>query len=229
MEKTVSPLHQLVASLRETYIFIISGPSGAGKGSLLKVIREIWGEYFGMPISVTTRKPRPGEENGKDYYFVSREEFRQMVKRDKFAEWAEVHNNLYGTLRSELDRIKESGKSVLLEINVKGRENLKANLPDGNIVDIFIAPPTIEVLKERIVGRAPISEEELVTRLQTAREEMPHALSYRHVVVNDVQFVSEVLVSAIFNYYLSAREGDVVELASELQRVEEESRKLILC
>lgn len=166
-------------------LFLVSAPSGAGKTTLCKNLRMT--PDFIYSISCTTRKPRQGEENGKDYYFLSEKEFDQKVQAGEFLEHASVHLYRYGTLRAPILKAIESGVDVLLDVDVQGAENVrncgnKAIME--NLVDIFIFPPSLEELDRRLRHRATETEAELKVRLETAIREMKQWDRYKYVIVS---------------------------------------------
>jgi len=170
-------------------ILILSGPSGSGKSTIYKAaIGGLGGIEFS--VSCTTRQPRPGEVDGRDYYFISRERFDALVAEDAFAEHAEVHGNCYGTLKSELlDRVRR-GIDVLLDIDVQGAARLRTLCADSAefcqaCEFIFIMPPSFEELERRLRARGTETEESILRRLANAKGEMAHANEYDHVIVND--------------------------------------------
>jgi len=163
-------------------VFIVSAPSGAGKHTILRQAMER-DPNLEYSISATTRRPRPGEKNGKEYYFMDRTEFMRRVEADEFDEWAEVHGNLYGTLRTELMRRTASGKDVILELDVQGMRNFKAVRKDA--VTIFIMPPSLAELERRLRLRGANDEEDLALRLCNARAEIAAKDAFDYVVVND--------------------------------------------
>ena len=174
---------------RTGMILILSGPSGSGKSSIYKAaIGGIGGIEFS--VSCTTRRPRPGEIDGRDYYFISREKFDSLVAEHAFAEHAEVHGNCYGTLKSELTGRIRRGIDVLLDIDVQGAAQLRALCSDSSefcraCVFIFIMPPSFEELERRLRTRGTETEESILRRLANAKGEMEHAGEYDHVIVND--------------------------------------------
>ncbi|MDR2176394.1 MAG: guanylate kinase [Synergistaceae bacterium] len=169
-------------NVRKGRLFILAGPSGAGKGTLrTRALSDI--EDLTYSISCTTRAPRPGEREGADYRFLSREDFEDRVKRGLFLEHALVHGNLYGTLRGDVERETAAGRDVLLEIDVQGAECVRRLVPD--CVMLFIAPPSLEVLEARLRGRGTESEETIGLRLENAKKEMARAAEYDRVIVND--------------------------------------------
>ena len=161
---------------------ILSAPSGGGKTTIAKALLKRR-EDLGYSISATTRKPREGEIPEKDYYFLSRAEFLAKRDRGEFAESAEVHGNLYGTLRTEVLRVLESGRHVLMDIDVQGAMQFTRVFPQA--VTIFILPPSAEVLLERLKKRRTESPQELAERLQSALQELQSVDEYEYVVVND--------------------------------------------
>lgn len=174
---------------RTGMILILSGPSGSGKSSIYKAaIGDLGGIEFS--VSCTTRQPRPGEVDGRDYYFITREKFDALVAENAFAEHAEVHGNCYGTLKSELlDRVRR-GIDVLLDIDIQGAAQLRALCSDSSefceaCEFIFIMPPSFEELERRLRARGTETEESILRRLANAKGEMEHAGEYDHVIVND--------------------------------------------
>ncbi len=158
--------------------FVITGPSGVGKGTLIRLLRERFPELE-LSVSATTRAPRPGEQDGVDYWFLAADEFERRVQAGEFVEHAEYSGNRYGTLRSEL----EKDAPVLLEIEVQGARQVRETMPDA--VQIFIRPPSDDALKDRLVGRGTDTHEEVQARLQVAEDELAAAGEFGHVVVND--------------------------------------------
>lgn len=163
-------------------LFVISGPSGAGKGTLLAELRKQRPD-LGLTVSATTRSPRPGEVDGTSYYFLSDEEFRRRIAAGEFVEWAEVHGHLYGTLVSEVKRLLAKGHSLVLEIDVQGALNVRKVYPAAVLV--FIEPPSLQVLEERLRGRGTEDEASIELRLKNARHEMELADQYDVRIVND--------------------------------------------
>jgi guanylate kinase len=161
---------------------ILSAPSGGGKTTIAKALLARRDD-LGYSVSCTTRVPRPGEIPGRDYYFMSRAEFLAERELGAFAESAEVHGNLYGTLRREVDRVIAAGQHVVMDIDVQGAVQFMRAFPQS--VTIFILPPTAEVLLERLRGRQTESAAQLASRLQSALQELQHVDEYEYVVVND--------------------------------------------
>ena len=161
-------------------MIVISGPSGSGKTSICRKLLDDPRVQFS--VSATTRKPRAGEVDGRDYHFVTPEWFRQQIRAGNFIEHAEVHGNMYGTLREPVDRALDEGRFYLLEIDVQGALQLKALDEPG--VYVFISPPDMEELRRRLVGRATDAPEVIERRLQKAEDEYRERVKYDHVVVN---------------------------------------------
>lgn len=163
-------------------IFIISAPSGAGKHCVLEKVLEMDSNVV-YSVSSTTRAPRSNEQDGRDYYFFQREEFLRQVGEGRFAEWAEVHGNLYGTLKAELERKVKSGKDVVLQLDVQGTRNLKEAFPKA--VTIFLMPPSLAELERRLRKRGMNGEADIALRLKNAESEIGHCHAYDFIVVND--------------------------------------------
>jgi guanylate kinase len=163
-------------------VFVITGPSGVGKGTLIRTLLERIPELE-LSVSATTRKPRPGEEDGVAYHFLTDEEFARRVELGDFVEHASYSGRRYGTLRSELERRTADGAPVVLEIEVQGARQIKQTMPEA--VRIFIAPPSEDALRTRLIGRGTDDPEQIEARLETAREELLAKDEFAHVVVND--------------------------------------------
>jgi guanylate kinase len=163
-------------------VIVITGPSGVGKGTLIRTLRERMPELQ-LSVSATTRRPRPGETQGVDYHFMSPPEFEQHVLDGGFVEHADYAGARYGTLRSELETRRVSGSPVLLEIEVQGARQVRQRMPEA--VQIFIVPPSVDALRARLVGRGADAPDQIEARLRTAREELGAQDEFDLVVVND--------------------------------------------
>jgi guanylate kinase len=163
-------------------VFVITGPSGVGKGTLIRGLMERLPQLQ-LSVSATTRVARPGELDGRDYHFLSPEEFELRVRAGDFVEHADYAGRRYGTLRSELDDRVQAGVPVVLEIEVQGARQVRAAMPEA--LQVFIAPPSLDALRTRLIGRGSDGPEEVERRLGVAREELGAQSEFAHVVVND--------------------------------------------
>jgi guanylate kinase len=166
---------------KDGLLFVISAPSGAGKTTLCKALTDSL-ENLRHSISYTTRKPRIGELDGREYYFATEERFRDMARAGDFAEWAQVHSNLYGTSRRVLDEMRTEGIDVILDIDTQGAKQIKEKYRES--VFIFIMPPSLEILEERLRNRKSDHEEEIKKRMLRAREEIKDYAMYDYIIVN---------------------------------------------
>ncbi len=182
---------------------ILSAPSGAGKTTIARALLKRRSD-LGYSVSCTTRSPRRGEVDGRDYRFLSREEFLERRARDEFAESADVHGQLYGTLRNEVDRVLGSGRHVVMDIDVQGALQFKAAFPGA--VTVFVLPPSADVLLRRLRERRTESPEQLIERLRSAVDELRAVDEYEYIVVNDELERAVARVSAIIDAELLSRE-----------------------
>ena len=180
------------------HLFIISAPSGAGKTTLAKAVLKQFTDML-YSISYTTRKPRAEEQDGVDYHFVSRQDFKKGIKKGRWAEWAEVYENYYGTSAEFIEKSLSSGCDILLDIDVQGTLQILKNYPDS--VTIFILPPSMNALRKRLEMRGSDSEAVIEKRLENARKEMAQKDFYRHIIVNDKLPWAIEEISAIFKKY----------------------------
>ncbi len=162
---------------------VLSGPSGCGKGTIVKALLEKYPETFALSVSATTRGIRNGEREAVDYYFISREEFERRIANDEILEYTTYCDNYYGTPKKELDARTAAGINVILEIEVEGAMNVRRLCPDA--VLILVLPPDAETLERRLRGRGTNTEEDILKRLAKAKEELTYATSYDYVVVNE--------------------------------------------
>lgn len=163
-------------------LFVFSGPSGVGKGTLKAKLFEEFADRIAYSVSATTRGPREGEVDGKDYFFISRQEFERRVKNNEFLEHAEFAGNCYGTPRAYVEKLLDSGMNVVLEIDVQGALQVMKSMPE--CVSVFILPPSFEELEHRLRGRGTETEEKIRERLETAKRELPYAPQYDYQIVN---------------------------------------------
>jgi guanylate kinase len=194
-------------------LFVITGPSGVGKGTLIRRLLE---DVPGLELSVsaTTRAPRPGERDGADYHFTSEEEFDRLAREGQLLEHATYAGHRYGTPRSEVEPRLEAGTSVVLEIEVQGARQVREAMPEA--VQVFIAPPSPEALRERLEGRGTDAPEQIDRRLEAAREELSARTEFGHVVVNDdLDRASEELAALVLAIVQTASAGGSI---SESQR-----------
>lgn len=163
-------------------LVVVSGPSGCGKSTLNDLLLKSR-KNITMSISDTTRKPRGEEKNGVEYNFLTKEQFEENIKNDKYLEYATVHSHYYGTPKHNINKLLKNGIDVILEIDIEGARKVKEKCP--NAVFIFIMPPSMEILKDRLMGRKTESKEQLVERFKTAYKEINEVTKYNYVIVND--------------------------------------------
>jgi guanylate kinase len=185
---------------RNGTIFVMSAPSGAGKSTLCRAMMERWPQLV-YSVSHTSRSPRPGERDGKDYHFVSKAAFRQKIDAGLMAEWAQVHGNYYGTAVETLEQALSAGQGILLDIDVQGMRQLLEKFPGA--VTIFILPPSMEELKKRLTKRGTETAEVIARRLDHAEREIASRHAYQHVIVNDSLAEATAALAAVFEDHLT--------------------------
>jgi guanylate kinase len=166
------------------HLVVLASPSGGGKSTIAKYLLNKY-ENFRFSVSATTRNMRPGEVNGKQYHFMSKQEFRDRLSKDEFVEHEEIFGNFYGTLHSEIGKAIENGEFLVFDIDVKGALSLRKAYPDETLL-LFIAPPSMDVLENRLRSRSTETEEQIQTRLQRAEMEMNTAPAFDYIIINDV-------------------------------------------
>ena len=167
---------------RKGLLLVVSGPSGAGKGTICKALLNK-NDKIKLSVSATTRKPRNGEVHGVNYFFLEKEEFTTMIENGEFLEYAQIYDNFYGTPKSAIIECLEKGQDVILEIEMQGAKQIKEVYPEG--VFIFVLPPSLEELKSRIVGRGTETQEEIEKRFSCAFEEINQIVNYDYFIVNE--------------------------------------------
>lgn len=197
--------------MSEGLLILISGASGTGKGTVVNALLET-SDKLAYSVSATTRQPRPGEVDGKNYYFLSREEFQRMIGEGEFLEWAEVYGNYYGTPLSKIRERLAEGQDVLLEIDTQGALQVMEKFPHG--VYIFLLPPSLAELKRRIEGRGTETAESLQRRLGAALAEIKIGRRYKYAVVNEQveQAVADIKAIITAEHCLSERQTSVFDL-----------------
>ena len=180
------------------HLFIISAPSGAGKTTLVKAVLQQFRDVL-YSISYTTRKPRADEQDGIDYHFISKQDFKKGINKGRWAEWAEVYGNYYGTSAEFIEKGLSSGCDILLDIDVQGTLQILKHYPDS--VTIFILPPSMNALRKRLEMRGSDSQAVIEKRLFNAKKEMAQKKMYRHIIVNDILSEAIKELSALFEEY----------------------------
>ncbi len=204
---------------REGLVAVLSGFSGAGKGTIMKHLLEEYPGRYNLSISATTRKPRTGEVDGREYFFKTKEEFEQMISEGKFLEHACFNGNYYGTPLDYVKNLTDQGKDVLLEIEVQGALQVKKIFPDA--VLLFVTPPSADALKERLVGRGTETPEEIANRLSISTRESQLMEKYDYLIVNDdletaVQDVHDIIESEALKTLRN--KANIEEMRSELKK-----------
>lgn len=199
-------------------LIVVSGFSGAGKGTLMKRLLEKYKETYALSISATTRQPREGETDGREYFFKTKEEFEKMIAKDELIEYARYVNNYYGTPKAYVEEQLAAGKDVILEIEIQGAQKVKKAFPDT--VLLFVVPPNADELKKRLIGRGTESMEVIASRLDRAAEESEGMEAYDYLVINDdLEACAEQMHHIICSEHLrtSRNEGFIEKLKEELR------------
>ena len=191
--------------MKKGLLIIISGPSGVGKGTVRKYFMDDDSLRLTYSISMTTRKPRQGERDGVDYIFTTREKFEDAIAEVELLEWAEFVGNYYGTPLTQVEKLREEGKNVLLEIEVQGADQVRKKCPDA--LSIFIIPPSMEELEKRIRGRRGEPEEIVQQRLAKAENEMKMVSNYKYIVCNEDPQLAAELISSIIKRHMYVEEN----------------------
>lgn len=201
---------------RKGILVVVSGFSGAGKGTLMKELLKSYDNYA-LSVSATTRSPREGEVHGREYFFVTRDHFLEMIDKGELYEYAEYAGNYYGTPKQYVDDKMEEGKDVILEIEVQGAEKIKKQFPDT--VLIFVTPPNVEVLRNRLIGRGSETAETLKKRLSRAVEEVRYMPFYDYIIVNDdLEHAARELHAVICSEHLMSKRNQelIMKISDEL-------------
>jgi guanylate kinase len=188
---------------QQNNIFIISAPSGSGKTTLIDLLLSENPSLL-FSISHTTRPPRPGERDGVEYFFIDEQRFLQMIKDDRFLEWANVHGHFYGTSREMVDRAKSENRDLILDIDVQGAAQVRERMPEA--ISIFILPPSYDALKRRLLGRQKDAEEVMLKRLENAKKEIRRFGEFDYIIINDDLHNASKSLSGIIHSTESKRE-----------------------
>jgi guanylate kinase len=187
---------RLAETLSRGILFVVSSPSGGGKGTLIRSVLDVV-PNLSYSVSYTTRTPRNGEVNGREYSFVNRQKFEEMVEAGEFLEWACVHGNLYGTSRRQLVKETAEGLDIILEVDVQGAESVRKLELDS--VSIFILPPSYDILRRRLIARGTDTAEELEVRLRNAPKEISRYTDFDYIIINDDMHTSATQLAAIIH------------------------------
>ena len=202
-------------------LVVISGFSGAGKGTLMKRLMKEYGDHYALSVSATTRAPRPGEVDGRDYFFVDKEHFQQMIDQDELLEYARYVDHYYGTPRAYVEEQMQKGNDVILEIEIQGAMRIKGQYPEA--VMIFVTPPNAKELKKRLVDRGTESDDVIRKRLNRAADEAIGVEAYDYILINDsIERSTELLHRAIQIQHMrvSQRLPFLYEISKELRTLE---------
>ena len=204
----------------EGLLIVVSGFSGVGKGTLMKALLNRYPDEYALSISATSRKPRDGEEEGREYFFKTREAFESLIQNDALVEYAVYNGNYYGTPKEYVERMRSEGKNVILEIEMQGGMQIKAKYPEALL--LYVIPPSGEVLKKRLTGRGTETREEIRKRLKRAVEETEYITKYDEITVND-DF--ETCLNEIHELILK-RQEEMTERKAAASRLYEELKKI---
>jgi len=203
-------------------VFIISAPSGSGKTTLIDLLLK-QNPSLMFSISHTTRPPRTGERDGIEYFFVSEQKFEQMIREDRFVEWAEVHGHYYGTSRETLIEAEENHRDVILDIDVQGAGQVRQKIPEA--ISIFILPPSYEALKTRLLSRQKDSKEVMLKRLDNARKEIRRYSEFDYIIINDDLQSALSSLSSIIKSSNSLRDKQIDRIEAILKSFEEAEKQ----
>jgi guanylate kinase len=203
-------------------VFIISAPSGSGKTTLIALLLTE-NPSLSFSISHTTRPPRPGERDGVEYFFISEQKFEQMIREERFVEWAEVHGHFYGTSREMLVQPEKENRDVILDIDVQGAAQVRQKMPEA--ISIFILPPSYEALKTRLLTRQKDKQEVMLKRLENARNEIRRYSEFDYIIINDDLETASKSLSSIIDSSNSLREKQIDRIEAILRSFEEAEKQ----
>jgi guanylate kinase len=203
-------------------VFIISAPSGSGKTTLIALLLTE-NPSLSFSISHTTRPPRPGERDGVEYFFISEQKFEQMIREERFVEWAEVHGHFYGTSREMLVQPEKENRDVILDIDVQGAAQVRQKMPEA--ISIFILPPSYEALKTRLLTRQKDKQEVMLKRLENARKEIRRYSEFDYIIINDDLETASKSLSSIIDSSNSLREKQIDRIEAILRSFEEAEKQ----
>jgi guanylate kinase len=207
---------------KKNNVFIISAPSGSGKTTLIDLLLQE-NPSLSFSISHTTRPPRPGERDGVEYFFISEQKFEQMIREERFVEWAEVHGHFYGTSREMLVQPEKENRDVILDIDVQGAAQVRQKMPEA--ISIFILPPSYEALKTRLLTRQKDKQEVMLKRLENARKEIRRYSEFDYIIINDDLETASKSLSSIIDSSNSLREKQIDRIEAILRSFEEAEKQ----